>query len=90
VNVPAHMSIRALARGAGISPSTAWRKIKVLDARYGGVLVDVGLQSPRVSTLRLLTVCAGFFGAAEVVVQSEVDAFERRIVRVERRLGIAG
>lgn len=84
--LPAELSIRELARRAGISRMTAWRRVRALHARHGGVLVDVGLEQPRVSTRRFLEV--SHLLGTPVALASELDFVEERVARLEQKLGM--
>lgn len=86
MNLPAEMSIRALAKRAGVSRTTAWRRIHALHERHGDVLVDVGLKQSRVCVARVLEYWK--FLGSPVALASELDFVEERVLRIEKKLGI--
>ena len=88
MKLPAYPSIRELAAYAGLSKDTARRRIHALHDKHGGLLVDVGLKTKRVSAARYVELCAEFFGSA-VATASELDFVEQRVARIEKRMGIS-
>jgi len=88
VLVARYQSVCQLALQAGISRATAWRRIRAIEDTHGGVLVEVaGFRRKRVDAVRLMAIGSDFFGAG-VALESETEALERRVARLERKLGI--